>query len=79
MYFYKYRVKFYDEDNNFSRIADGITADEAYVDAMKNIVRFYGDDAIEEIFIEIAIDALGEAAEDVYETSNERIKKGDKA
>lgn len=78
MYFYKYRVKFYDEDSNFSRIANGIAADETYVEAMKNIVRFYGENAIEEIFLEIAVDVLGDAAEDVYEMSNERTKKGDK-
>jgi hypothetical protein len=78
VYFYKYQVQFYDEDNGFSRIAGGITADESYTEAMKNIARFYGDDAIERISIEIAVDTLGEAAEDVYELSNERRKKGAK-
>lgn len=78
MYFYKYQVQFYDEDNGFSRIAGGITADESYTEAMKDIARFYGDYAIERISLEIAVDAYGEAAEDVYELSNERRKKGAK-
>ena len=78
MFFYKYRVKFYDEVEKRPHIAEGLTADETYVEAMKNVARFYGDEAIEEITLKIAVDTLGEAAEDVYETSNERVKKGDK-
>ena len=78
MYFYKYQVYFYDEDSNFSRIAKGITAEETYVDAMKKIARYYGENDIEKVFLELAVDVLGEAAEDVFEMSNDRVKKGDK-
>lgn len=79
MYFYKYQVYFYDEDSNFSRIASGITAEATFVDAMKKIARFYGEDDIEKVSIELAVDVLGEAAEDVFEMSNDRVKKGEKA
>lgn len=79
MYFYKYQVYFYDEDSNLSRIAKGITAEVTYVDAMKKIARYYGENAIEKISLELAVDVLGEAAEDVFEMSNDRVKKGERA
>lgn len=79
MYFYKYQVYFYDEDSNLSRIAKGITAEVTYVDAMKKIARYYGENAIEQVSLELAVDVLGEAAEDVFEMSNDRVKKGEKA
>lgn len=79
MYFYKYQVYFYDEDSNLSRIAKGITAEVTYVDAMKKIARYYGENAIEKVSLELAVDVLGEAAEDVFEMSNDRVKKGEKA
>lgn len=79
MYFYKYRVKFYDDVDNVTKMAEGLTADESYIEAMRNVTRFYSDGDIDVVTLEIATDILGDAAEDVYEISNERIKRGDKA
>jgi hypothetical protein len=47
IYFYKYDVEWFDEDNNFTGAKEsGITIGENYTEASSNVAQLYGDDQL---------------------------------
>jgi hypothetical protein len=47
IYFYKYDVEWFDEDNNFTGAKEsGITIGESYTEASSNVAQLYGDDQL---------------------------------
>jgi len=46
MYWYEYRVHWWDELDQKTRVNIGITVAKTYADAMQNIVNMYGDDEL---------------------------------
>lgn len=55
MYFYKYQVTFYDEDSKKRIKETGITGAESYIEAVRHLCLFYGEDDIEDFFIELVL------------------------
>lgn len=77
MYFYKYRVKFYDEADKHDHIATGLVSEDTFEEAMKTISRYYGEQDILSVQFEIAMSKTGDAAEDVYEMTDEKATRGE--
>lgn len=48
---FRYKVKYWDEDDKVERNDSGIAAGPDYSDAVKRIVKFYGRDCIIELTI----------------------------
>ncbi len=77
MYFYKYRVIFYDEADRRNHVVTGLVPEGTFEEAMKAISRYYGEQDILSVLFEIAMSKTGDAAEDVYEMTDEKATRGE--
>jgi hypothetical protein len=72
MYFYKYKVKYFDSIDEKERVEKGIVSGSAFKEAMDSIVQYYGEEELLDIQIKIIIDKFtGDAAETVLVTKRE--------
>ena len=72
MYFYKYKVKYYDSIDEKEKVEKGIISKSTFKEAMDSIIQYYGEDDLLDIQIKIIIDEFtGDAAETVLVTKRE--------
>ena len=51
MYFYKYKVKYFDSIDEKERVEKGIVSGSAFKEAMDSIIQYYGEDELLDIQI----------------------------
>lgn len=72
MYFYKYKVKFYDDTDQKDSIEYGIVPAPTFTDAISHLTEYYGEDELLDIKIKIIMDkVMGDAAQNVLITKRE--------
>lgn len=72
MYFYKYKVKFYNDISQQNNIEHGIVPASTFIDAVSCLVKYYGEDELLDIKIKIMMDEnIGDASQDILITKRE--------